>query len=93
MEGSIFLFCTWCIWIITTFFMDKNNPKRTKYSIYILTAIILSPYQWEWQGKSCSILLLVVLIMSFFLYRYFAMEELHLYDCFVFFYDVSLCYI
>ncbi|MFP3722784.1 hypothetical protein SFC57_03665 [Niallia circulans] len=66
MEGSIFLFCTWCIWIITTFFMDKNNPSRTKYSIYILTAIILSPYRWEWQGISCSILLLIVLIMSFF---------------------------
>lgn len=66
LEGSIFLFCTWFIWIITTFFMDKDNKKRTQYSVYILVAIILSPFKWEWQNGSCSVLLLIILIISFF---------------------------
>ncbi|WP_400242027.1 hypothetical protein AB3U99_14565 [Niallia sp. JL1B1071] len=66
MEGSIFLFCTWFIWIITTFFLHKDNPKRTKYSMYVLIAIVLSPYKWEWHEISCSVLLLSILIISFF---------------------------
>ncbi|WP_312098578.1 hypothetical protein [Niallia sp.] len=66
MEGLIFLFCTWFIWIITTFFMDKENQKRTEFSIYLLLAIVLSPFKWEWHDISCSILLVVILIISFF---------------------------
>lgn len=66
LEGSLFLFCAWFLWIITTFFMDKENKKRTKYSIYILVAIILSPFRWGWTNGSFSVLLLVILIISFF---------------------------
>lgn len=66
MAGSIFLFCTWFLWIFTTFFMDKRNQKRTEYSIYLLLAIILSELNWEWQHVRFSILPLVVLVISFF---------------------------
>lgn len=66
MEGSIFLFCAWFIWIVTTFFLQKDNPKRTKYSIYVLIAIVLSPFKWEWHEISSSVLLLSILIISFY---------------------------
>jgi len=42
MDGLLFYWLFWCGWIITTFFYPKTHPDRLLFSVWILTAIILS---------------------------------------------------
>lgn len=44
MEGLFFYWLTWMGWIVTTFFMDKNNPERLKVTIWLLLLILAAPY-------------------------------------------------
>lgn len=44
MEGILFFWVSWMFWVIATFFMDKKNKNRIKFSVWILLLIILSPY-------------------------------------------------
>jgi len=66
MEGSIYFLLVWIMWIVATFFMRKNNPIRTKLSIYILLSIILVPYEFQWGGVHISVELLFILLISFY---------------------------
>ncbi|MDM5331212.1 hypothetical protein [Neobacillus sp. CF12] len=42
MEGSMFYWILWVFWVSITFFMNKQNPYRTKVAIGLLMVIILS---------------------------------------------------
>ncbi len=42
MEGSMFYWIVWLFWVYITFFMNKQNPYRTKLASVILILIILS---------------------------------------------------
>jgi hypothetical protein len=42
MDGLYFYWLFWCGWIISTFFIDKQNPYRLKVSFWILVAISIS---------------------------------------------------
>ncbi|MCS0672257.1 hypothetical protein [Cytobacillus firmus] len=44
MEGLIFYWISWMVWIIATFFMDRNNKYRFLLSAWILFFIMLSPW-------------------------------------------------
>ncbi|WP_264738412.1 hypothetical protein [Cytobacillus firmus] len=44
MEGLIFYWISWMVWIMATFFMDRNNKYRFLLSAWILFFIILSPW-------------------------------------------------
>ncbi|WP_445492180.1 YphA family membrane protein [Niallia sp. 03133] len=61
MDGALFYWFTWIFWIITTFFMKKENKNRLPYSICLLAAIIASPYQASVWGYTVSWLLLFIL--------------------------------
>ncbi|WP_080845439.1 YphA family membrane protein [Cytobacillus gottheilii] len=42
MDGILFYFTAWGIWILTTFFIDKKQPYRLGLSVWILLLIIFS---------------------------------------------------
>ncbi|MGP7816072.1 YphA family membrane protein [Niallia sp. 01092] len=65
MDGASFYWCTWVLWIITTFFMKKENKYRFAYSVCLLLAIIISPYQLNVGGFTISWLLLIILGVLF----------------------------
>lgn len=44
MEGLIFFWISWMVWIMATFFMDRNNKYRFLLSAWILFFIMLSPW-------------------------------------------------
>ncbi|MDF2037199.1 hypothetical protein P2R12_09565 [Cytobacillus oceanisediminis] len=44
MEGLIFYWISWMVWIMATFFMDRNNKYRFLLSAWILIFIMLSPW-------------------------------------------------
>lgn len=44
MEGLIFYWISWMVWIMATFFMDRNNKYRFLLSSWILFFIMLSPW-------------------------------------------------
>lgn len=67
MDGNLFYFFIWIVWVIVTFILGKNNPIRTPLAIGSMLVIILSPYSFQWNGVQISILLIVVLF-SLFLY-------------------------
>ncbi|MEW8970982.1 hypothetical protein [Mesobacillus jeotgali] len=44
MEGLYFYWLAWMGWVWTTFFMNKNNPLRLKWSVLLLAVILAAPY-------------------------------------------------
>lgn len=47
MEGLIFYWISWMVWIMATFFMDRNNKYRFLLSAWILIFIMLSPWTFK----------------------------------------------
>ncbi|KSU63484.1 hypothetical protein AS034_04325 [[Bacillus] enclensis] len=47
MEGIIFLWVAWGLWIYTTFIMEKNEKGRFLFSFYLLCLICLFPYRFS----------------------------------------------
>jgi hypothetical protein len=47
MEGIIFYWVSWIFWIMATFFLDRKNKDRAKFSAWLLLLIILSPYTFK----------------------------------------------
>src|SRR5690606_32574001 len=43
-EGIMFYWIAWTFWVITTFFMKKEDSLRLGFSLWLLALIILSPY-------------------------------------------------
>ncbi|WP_026584968.1 YphA family membrane protein [Bacillus sp. J33] len=55
MEGLIFYWVSWVAWVMATFFMDRKNKKRVKFSVWLLVVIILSPYTFSIYGVEMSV--------------------------------------
>lgn len=69
MEGSMFYWTHWVFWIYITFFMNKQNPYRTKLAMGILILIILSNVHFkimsfEFYASGLFILLISYIILS-----------------------------
>ncbi|MBN8200296.1 YphA family membrane protein [Bacillus sp. NTK034] len=47
MEGLIFYWISWMVWIMATFFLDRNNKYRFLLSAWILIFIMLSPWTFK----------------------------------------------
>ncbi|MCE4047203.1 MULTISPECIES: YphA family membrane protein [Bacillaceae] len=65
MEGNMFFWFAWMLWLIPTFFMEKDNNNRSKYASFLLIAIILYPHQLPFMGMEVSVLLLVQIVSAF----------------------------
>lgn len=69
MEGSMFYWIVWLFWVYITFFMNKQNPYRTKLASVILILIILSNVRFmfmsfEFYASGLFMLLLSYIILS-----------------------------
>jgi hypothetical protein len=66
-EGSMFYWILWVFWVSITFFMNKQNPYRTKVAIGLLMVIILSNVHFmvgSFQFYASGVFLL---LLSFFI--------------------------
>lgn len=66
MEGIIFYWTFWVLWICTTFFMSRTNPKRVKYTVIILISIILSSHSIHFLGLEVSVVSIFFLFLAYF---------------------------
>ncbi|WP_163183540.1 MULTISPECIES: hypothetical protein [Neobacillus] len=66
MEGALFYWGFWLFWVISTFFLPKQNPYRMKLAATILIAIILSNYYLILGKFEMNVSGLFVLIVSYF---------------------------
>ncbi|PKG24134.1 YphA family membrane protein [Niallia nealsonii] len=66
MDGQFFYWFIWMLWIQTTFFLDKKHKNRLNFTILLLSAIILSPYQLSMFGFTISLLLACLYVGIFF---------------------------
>lgn len=66
MEGIFFYWTFWALWICTTFFMSKTNPKRVKYTVIILFSIILSSQSIHLFGLEVSVVSIIFLILGYY---------------------------
>ncbi|HJV16688.1 MAG TPA: hypothetical protein VJ546_04770 [Bacillales bacterium] len=62
MEGEIFYWISWSIWVYLTFIFRKEDPNRLKLSASILLVIILANFQfliWGFEINSSGIFLIL----------------------------------
>ncbi|TRZ37724.1 hypothetical protein CEQ21_20005 [Niallia circulans] len=64
MEGNLFYWFAWMLWVISTFMMDKDNRNRVFYASILLIAMILYPYHFFIGGMDLSVLLLIQLVAA-----------------------------
>ncbi|ALC90103.1 hypothetical protein AM500_10130 [Bacillus sp. FJAT-18017] len=67
MAGLLFYLTAWCLWIYSTFFLERKSPQRLGIAIAILAVIILAPYQVQVMSLNINIgsLLLFFYSLSF----------------------------
>lgn len=66
MGGMIFYLVSWCLWVITTFFLNRRNPDRLGLTVGLLLLIIVSPYRITLMGLTIHF---SAFVLFFFLYR------------------------
>ncbi|MFT8321633.1 MAG: hypothetical protein ABF649_12065 [Bacillus sp. (in: firmicutes)] len=91
MDGALFYWFTWMLWIVTTFFMKKENKYRCVYSISLLLAIITSPYQLTFLGFTVSWLLVIMLASAFVYTAFLRKGSLIYFSASVFFTMLAYC--
>ncbi len=65
MEGIIFYWTFWVLWICTTFFMSRTNPKRVTYTVIILISIILSSHSIHFWGLEVSVISIFFIFLAY----------------------------
>ncbi|MDZ5471189.1 hypothetical protein SM124_05470 (plasmid) [Bacillus sp. 31A1R] len=65
MEGIVFYWLFWMYWVLTTFFVKKDNPYRFKISIWLLFAIITSLHTIDLLGFQISATALFMLTTAY----------------------------
>lgn len=65
MEGSLFFWLSWCIWIYVTFIMDKRNKIRFPLAFFLLTTICLIGIEVEFFGLQIAIAAIYLLLLSY----------------------------
>ncbi|WHX99108.1 hypothetical protein [Neobacillus sp. DY30] len=65
MEGSMSYWILWVFWVYITFFMNKQNPYRTKLAAVILILIILSNVHVKFMSFEFYLSGLYMLLLSY----------------------------
>ncbi|RSD26485.1 YphA family membrane protein [Mesobacillus subterraneus] len=66
MEGIYFYWLAWISWVWTTFMMDKNHPLRHSLSFFILSVILLAPFEVEFLMGEYSLAAFGIALFLFF---------------------------
>ncbi|WP_075982143.1 YphA family membrane protein [Bacillus massilinigeriensis] len=75
MEGILFYWVIWFLWIITTFFLSKTNPIRIKVAIWLLLCIIFSTRRIELFHMQFSYSSIYILITIYFLASKYSLKK------------------
>jgi hypothetical protein len=67
LEGSLFYWILWLFWVSITFFMNKQNPYRTKLAACILVIIILSNVHFTFERFQFFASGVFLLLLSYFI--------------------------
>lgn len=73
MEGLYFYGFAWVIWIITTFLLKKRSRIRLPIACFILLAIIISPYTFQFKDITVSYLSIFMMLVIFIRIGYFTL--------------------
>lgn len=66
MEGFLFLWVSWILWVIVTFLMPKTKT-RLMHAVFLLTTISLTSVYFVWDGLYIYLVILVLLVYGFIL--------------------------
>ena len=66
MEGLYFYWLAWIGWVWTTFFMNKSNPMRLKWTVLLLAVIITAPYTVDVVNIEVHMSALAIALFIFF---------------------------
>ncbi|WP_066257235.1 hypothetical protein [Neobacillus drentensis] len=66
MEGAIFYWTCWAVWIYLTFILEKRNPYRMKLAAIVLIVLILSNFQFKVSVFEIQASGLFILVISYF---------------------------
>ncbi|GKU81017.1 hypothetical protein [Niallia sp. NCCP-28] len=91
MDGQFFYWFTWMLWIQTTFFLNKKHKNRLNFTILLLAAIIVSPYQINMFDFNISLLLACLYIGVFFYINIFRKKTLLYFLLSAFFMMLAYC--
>jgi hypothetical protein len=75
MEGIIFLWVVWGLWIYMTFIMEKNEKGRFLYSFYLLCLICLFPYGFTIFSYEVHAAYLFLVLLSFVHLRHLGLRK------------------
>ncbi|AZU63161.1 YphA family membrane protein [Neobacillus mesonae] len=73
MEGAVFFWFFWAVWVYATFLLEKKNPYRLKLAFIVLTVIIFSNHQFIFGRIEIAWSGLILLLFSY----YFLANEKH----------------
>ncbi len=65
MDGILYLWLLWGMWIYTTFIMGKNSHNRFRYSFLLLILICLFPYGMKIPSMEISISIAMLTVICF----------------------------
>ncbi len=65
-EGAIFYWTCWAVWIYLTFILEKRNPYRMKLAAIVLIVLILSNFQFKVSVFEIQASGLFILVISYF---------------------------
>jgi hypothetical protein len=74
-EGLYFYGFAWVIWIITTFLLMKKSKIRLPIACFILLAIIISPYTFQFNNITVSYLSIYMMLVIFIRIGYFTLKK------------------
>jgi hypothetical protein len=64
-EGSVFYWVCWSVWVIFTFIINKQNPYRLKITAFILVLLILANFHCTIAGFNFNMGGLFLLFLSY----------------------------
>ena len=67
MDGSLFYWTLWSLWVYLTFLMNKQHPLRFEMTACILVIIILSEFHFTFGNYQVYASGVFILVLSYFI--------------------------
>lgn len=74
-DGILYLWLIWGIWIFTTFMMNKANPYRFHYSFICLVLLCVFPYGLKVSSVEVAVPVFVLGLICIYYIRIFSLKE------------------
>jgi hypothetical protein len=74
-DGILYLWLIWGIWIFTTFLMNKAHPYRFRYSLICLLLLCVFPYGLNIDSVEVAVPVVVLGLICIHYIRFFSLKE------------------